>query len=155
MGKEAMPLDKTGQNRETEVWQRVNGCCPPEGGDIRPLLLAAAETLGAYRQLAQLLTGGKRERMKGLLAVSRRSLEGLRGIQRMSGYPAEKLRTAAIPGESARRLLERSYHRALRQMTEYTARMLDPDYGTVFRTLADRERDAAVVLAELIGGLEE
>ena len=38
-------------------------------------------------------------------------------------------------------------------MTEYTARTLDPDYAVVYQGLADREREAAMILAELIGNM--
>lgn len=143
------------EEQEQKIWQRVAGGMRQENSDIRPLLLAAAEGVAAYRQLSGLLTGRSRERMRGLLATAQRSLEALKGIQTMSGHPAGALRTVPVPKESPRRLLERSFHRSLRQMTEYTARALDPEYGVVYQMLADREREAAAVLAELIGGLEK
>lgn len=142
------------EQRENPVWQRVWNGQMPEGGDIRPLLLTAAESLAVYSQLAQTLTGKQRATAAGLRDMARRSLEALKGIQSLSGHPAGNLRTPPVPKEPARRLLEKSYHRALRQMTEYTARSLDPEFGVVYQSLGDRERTAAVLLAQLIGAAE-
>ena len=75
----------------------------------------------------------------------------LKGIQTMSGQPAGNLRPQPVPKEPVRRLLEKSFYRCGRLMTEYTARALDPDYAVVYQGLADRERETAMILAELIG----
>ena len=147
-------MEKLDPNRELQVWQLVAAGPKPEGGDIRPLLLAAAESAAVYRHLMGLLTGKSRERIKTLYRGAWRSLEALKGIQLMSGHPAGNLRTPPIPRELPRRLLEKSFHRALGQMTEYTARTLDPEFGVIWQGLADRERETVMILAELIGGME-
>lgn len=149
-----MPLEERNCDGELRVWQRVNDCRLPESGDIRPLLLTAAESVAVYAHLAQVLTGKQREVMTRLQEAARRSLHVLQGIQSMSGHSAGNLRPVPVPKERPRLLLEKSYHRALRQMTEYTARSLDPEYGMVYHGLADREREAALALAELVGGLK-
>jgi hypothetical protein len=148
-------LEKLDLDRETRIWQRVSACKAPEVGELRPLLLSAAETVSTYRQLVGMLTGRSREQMKGLLTVAQRSAAVLKGIGRMSGQPPEDMKTLPGQREPAARLLKKSYYRALRQLTEYTARTLDPDYGVVYRSLADREQEAAVVLAELIGRIDD
>ena len=139
------------EQRENPVWQRVWNGQRPESGDIRPLLLTAAESLAVYGRLVQTLQGRQRETAAELRDMARRSLDALKGIQSLSGHPAGKLRTPPVPKEPPRRLLEKSYHRALRQMTEYTARSLDPEFGVVYQSLGDRERSAAVLLAQLLG----
>lgn len=144
------------ERQEQQVWQRVMcGRGPEGGGDIRPLLLAAAEGAAVYRHLAGLLTGKQRQRMQKLADTARKTVEALKGIQILSGYPVGKLRTLPVPGDTPRRLLEKCYHRAVRQMAEYTARSMDPEQGIVWQRLADREREAAVILAELIGSMEK
>ena len=149
-----MFLEKFDPNRELQVWQRVTGGLMPGDSDIRPLLLMAWESAAVYRHLLGLLSGKQRERMKKLQEQAVRSVDSLKGIQAMSGQPAGNLRPQPIPKESARRLLEKSFHRSGRLMTEYTARTLDPEYGVVYQNLADRERKAGLVLAELIGNME-
>lgn len=142
------------EEQERKIWQRVTGGMRQENCDIRPLLLAATENAAVFGHLAGLLSGKPRERMRGLRELAGRTLDGLKGIQAMSGYPAGDLRPPLIPREPARRLLEKSYHRSRQLITEYTARMTDPEYGVVYQTLADRERETAAVLAEVIGSLE-
>ena len=149
-----MVLEKQPQDREMEVWQRVNSCRFFEGGDIRSLLLAAEESVAVYAHLSRALTGKQREIMVRLQETARRSLHVLRGIQSMSGYSMGDLRPAPVEKERPRQMLEKSYLRALRQMTEYTARSLDSEYGVVYQGLADREREAAMALTELIGSLK-
>lgn len=148
-------MEKFDPNRELQVWQRVAQGPTPGSGDIRPLLLSAWESAAVFRHLLPLLTGRQRDRMKALQALAQQSVEALKGIQTLSGNPAGKLQPPPIPKEPARRLLEKSYHRSLRLMTEYTARGLDPEYGTVYQGLADREREVGMLLAELIGGMEK
>lgn len=148
-------MEKFDPNRELQIWQRVAGGPQPENGNIRPLLLAAVENAAVLRHLTGLLTGKARERMKPLQEGAQRSVEALKGVQKLLGHPAGDLRPPLIPKEPPRRLLEKSFHRTLRLMTEYSARVLDPEYGVVYQALADRERKAAAVLAEVIGGLEK
>ena len=148
-------MEKFDTDRELRVWQRVTGGPQPENGDIRPLLLAAVENASVLRQLTGLLTGKARERMRSLQEGAQRSVEALKGIQKMLSHPAGDLRSPLIPKEPPRRLLEKSFFRTLRLMTEYTARTLEPEFGVVYQALADREREAAAVLAELMGSLEK
>ena len=148
-------MEKLDPNLEAQVWRRITGQPQPERGDLQPLLLIAWEQAQVLRQVTGLLSGKTRERMKGLSGSAVRSVEAIKGILLMSGQPAGKLRPQPIPRELPRRLLEKSFHRTLRMMTEYSARALDPEYGVVYQALADRERKAAAVLAEVIGGLEK
>lgn len=149
-----MSLEKFDPNRELQVWQRVTDGFRPGDSDMRPLLLMAWESASVYRHLLGVLSGKQRERMKKLQEQAMRSVESLKGIRAISGLPGGALQPLPIPKEPARRLLEKSFHRCRRLMTEYTARMPDPEYGIVYQGLADREREAGLVLAELIGSLE-
>lgn len=147
-------MEKLDPKMEAQIWQRVIGKPQPTNEQIRPLLLMAWESVGVYRQLMGQLTGKKQERMKQLHERSARAVDCLLGIQTMSGIPSGKLRPQPVPKESARRLLEKSYHRSLRLMTEYAARVAMPEFGTVYQHLWDWEKETCAVLAELIGGLE-
>ena len=144
-------MEKLDPNRQLQVWQRVAAGPQPQGGDLRPMLLNAAETVAVYRHLLGQMQGKPRQQIKQLLQMAQNTLHCLRGIQSMSGYPAGNLRTPPVPKELPRRLLEKSFHRAGRQIAEYTARTLDPEFGTVWQGLADREREAVMLLAQMIG----
>ena len=147
-------MEKFDPNRELQVWQRVTEGFRTGDSDIRPLLLAAWESASVYRHISGLLSGKQRERIKKLQLQAMRSVEALKGICAMSGQPAGTLRPQPVSKEPVRRLLEKSFHRCGRLMTEYTARALDPEYGVVYQQLADRERETGMTLAELVGSME-
>lgn len=149
-----MGLKKLDPNQELQVWQRVMGGPQPGNEDIRPLLLTAWESAAVYRHLTGLLPGKQRERVRMLQEKAMGAVEALKGIQAMSAHPAGKLQPPPIPKEPARRLLEKSFHRSRWLMTEYTARTPEPEFGVVYQGLADREREAGLVLAQLIGSME-
>lgn len=149
-----MSVEKFDPNRELQVWQRVKEGFRAGDNDIRHLLLTAWESASVYRHLLGILSGKQREKIKRLQEQAIRSVDALKGIQTMSGQSAGNLRPLPIPKEPARRLLEKSFYRCGQLMTEYTARALDPDYAVVYQGLADREREAGLILAELIGSME-
>ena len=144
-----MTMDKT---REAEVWQRVaegpRSAPGPEG------LLGESAALGAiYRRLAGSLTGPGRSLARKLLAEEEALAACLRGIQVLSGGGGERLRHWEPGKENTRKLLQGCYHRTRRCQGEYAARSLDPDFGEVYRSLAERAGKQCVRLAELLGNL--
>lgn len=147
-------MENIDPNMEQRVWGRVMGKQEPqpEREDLRSLMLAALEAAAAYRYLANALSGKHRERMKGLYEKEQANIACLRGMQLLSGA---NLRSAAMsaPKEAHRKALEKSYHRARRALTEYTARTVDSEFGAVFQSMADREREGLAVLAEVLGSL--
>lgn len=146
-------MDQIDQDIEQKVWQRVLAQPQARSGreDLRSLMLAALETAEIYRLLAGMLTGKARERVNGLWEGEQANAACLRGMQRLSGGTAEKGAALRLPKESARRLLEKSYHRTRRAMTEYTSYLADPEFGVVFQQMADRERAHCAVIAQLLG----
>ncbi len=148
-------MEKPDRNLEEQVWRRIGGQPQPDRSDLRPLLLMTWEQASMLRHLTGLLQGGQRTKTKAVAEAVARSLAAQRGIMAMTGQSAGQLRPVPIPKEPARRLLEKAFHRAGKLMTEYTARSLDPEFGVVWQTLADRERSNVTVLAELAGGLDK
>jgi len=144
------------ENRNVEqVWQRVFAGAPAKREDFRGLLMAAMELAALHRQLTQVLTGSPRERAKRLLEGEQTNVSSLRGMQLLSGggMPSPKALTA--PKEPARKMLEKSYHLTRRALTEYTARLADPEFGAVFGVMADRERQHCAQIAATLGELRE
>lgn len=140
---------------EQRVWQRVRGSGgeQPERMDLRALMLAAMENAAAFRQLTGMLAGKPRERAKRLHEGEQRNIACLKGIHLLSTGAPMKPKAMQIPGEPAGKLLEKCYHRTKRAMTEYTARTVDGEFGAVFQTMADRQREHCAMIAELLGEL--
>ncbi len=147
-------MENLDENLEARVWQRVSNCPRQEREDLRPLLLAAWEAAAAYRSLTGQLTGRQRQRAQSLYDRAMESVAILKGIQRLRGTEPEALRPQPAQKEPPRRALERCFHRCRRLRTEYMARTLDPETGSLFQALGDREAENGLLLARMLGSLE-
>ena len=141
---------------EEQVWQRV--AMREEVGqdrqELRNLILSAAEAAESYRYLAGILPGKGKERAKRLYEEEKVNIACLKGIRVLAGEGREKLAVVPPAKEPAARVLEKSYHRSRRALTEYTARSAQGEFGVVFHRLARREEEHCAVLAQLLGELE-
>ena len=113
--------------------------------------LEAMEAAAVYRKLAGQSSGKRREQLRHLHDMQLEILACLRGIGRLSGCGSGKTAQIAVPEEPAAEALEKRYHCARRGVTEYTARMVDGDFGIVFQHLADLSREECVLLARMLG----
>ena len=143
------------EEQQRQIWQRVSSPMEPTEEDIRPLILEAARSLGVYRHLAAGSSGGQREQIQGLQRLARQTLDALRGIQTMSGHSAGDLHVPSVFGRNPRRILEGEYFSCLVRIREYLSRSGDPRYGGVYRRLAEREEEMALILAQLVGNNAE
>lgn len=142
-------FDKTG---EQQVWQRVFARQEEVmENDLRGLLMGAMEQAAAYRYLAGVLTGKKAERAKRLYESQQAAVACLKGLVMLSGRPGAMPKGAGPSKEPAGKLLEKCYHRSRRAMAEYLSRSAEPEFGQVFRALADREGVRCVLIAEVLG----
>lgn len=145
-------MEERNSYQEQEVWQRV--FAPPRnsaGEDLRRLQLEAMELAAAYRHLSGTMAGRSREKVRGLYRGAKDNVACLQGLGRLSGAGSGKTKTMPVPNMAAEKLLELCYHKTRRTMTEYTARSMEPEFGEVFRKMAQREGEHCVVLAELLG----
>lgn len=139
------------ENVESQVWQRVftPGPTGAQPG-LKGLLLAAREQAAVCRALAGTL---KAEQARELLRREQANADCLRGLLLLAGMEEEKPKPMAVPREPARRALERYCRRARQLVTEYTARYAEPEFGEVFRVLAQREGECLALATELLGKL--
>lgn len=141
------------QDVERQVWQRVfaQPQTKPEGDDLRMLVLSSLEAAGAYRYLSRILTGRARELARRLWEEEQETAACLRGLHRLSGGGKERPKGISAMQDRPDKVLEKCYHRARRTVTEYTARMVDSEFGSVFRRLAAREEEHCARIAQLLG----
>ena len=142
------------ENREAGVWQRVLGS-REDGphGDLQQLQREAMELAAIYRNLVAQFTGRQQEQARRLYLGEKDNAQALAGIGLLSRQQGEALKLWQPGKEPAGKVLERCYHRTRRCMTEYLARSAEPEFGSVFRVLADREGEHCAVIAELLGSL--
>ena len=147
-------MDKQDFTREQEVWQRVQAN-RQEGlkNDLRQLRRESAELAEVYRKLSTQLSGKTQELANRLYRGEKANGAALAGIGKLSRTGGESIRLWQPGKEDPQSLLERCYHRTRRCMSEYLARSADGEFGLVFQTLADREKEHCVLIAELLGSL--
>jgi len=139
------------QNMENRVWNRVLAGPGESGEDLRHLMHAASENAMDYYHLLRRASGRNKEALQRLYDRARVNLNCLQGLQTLRFGTAAKLHPLPQTGEPMGKLLEKCYHRTRRAIMEYTARSAEPEFGAVFAVMADRERDNAALIAELLG----
>lgn len=146
-------MERIDKRAEQQVWQRVrSGELPPRQPEIQTLILAAMENDGAYRRLGTLVAGSLRRRVTELARQNQEDLLALEGIRVLSGGAVHRPRPQSPKGTAAQ-LLKGCYHRTCRAVTEYTARMVDPEFGSLFQTLAHSAQNQALAIAQTLGEL--
>ena len=138
-------------NMENRVWQRILAGPGESGEDLRPLIYTAVENAMEYYHLLQRSSGQNKESLQQLYRRAKMNVNCLRGLQSLRFGPAGKGNPMPGSGDSMGMTLQRCYHRTRRAMQEYTARSAEPEYGAVFQVMAERERENAALIAELLG----
>ncbi len=137
---------------ETQVWQRVfagPGGPPPQ--DLGELLRDSTALAARYSRLMEGTTGKRRELLRQLREGERDNAACLLGISQLAGTPMILPAPPPRGREPAVRVLSQCWHQTQKARLEYMARSAEPEYGPVFRILADREAQHCTWIAQLIG----
>ena len=145
-------MDAQENASERQVWQRVFSPAEQPGSDLRSLRMGAMELAAAYRSLQEILPGKQKEAARRLYEGELANSAALKGIQQLSGQAEELLKIWNPAREPGRKLLERCYFQTRRAMVAYMGRSAEPEFGVVFRALADREARHCLELTQLLGG---
>lgn len=148
-----MCVDANEKSREQQVWQRVfsNQEQGPRGESLGALQREAMELAALYRYLQSVLTGQQREQVQKLYQGEKANGASLRGMTLLLGQREEVLKVWNPAREPLKAVLESCYVKTRRCMVEYMGRSAEPEFGVVFRTLADREAQHCAILTELLG----
>ncbi len=146
-------MERIDPHKARQVWQRVTAPADLslENKGLADLLRTAAETAAWYQALAWALKGKQRELAQGLISRQQETVCCLRGMARIARSPGDGVRIPGPPALPRGKLGPMCYHRAKEALTEYTAWTIDPEFGPVFRTLAQREEENCVSLTILLG----
>jgi len=145
-------MELQGISPEQQVWQRVFSPAEQPGSDLRSLRMGAMELAAAYRYLQGILPGKQRETVRQLQEGELANSAALKGVMQLSGQGEEILKIWNPSREPGGKLLERCYFKTRRAMVEYMGRSAEPEFGVVFRALADREGRHCLELVQLLGG---
>lgn len=145
--------------KASQVWQRVqsqkNQETPAGREDnLAGLIMVEMESAAAYAQLARQMSAKQAAVLQSLSRETQAHASCLKGIHALISGQPPVIRTPVIPGETPWIGLRKGYGRHMRLVREYENRSEDPEYGPVFRVLAQQERDHCRRLLELIGSLQ-
>ena len=147
-------MKKKHAEEEHQVWQRVLAQPgEPPRNDLRQLQQEIMELVGIYRQLLASAAPGHREGLKALLEGEQANVACLKGLAVLSGESREVLKVWNPAKGSRQKLLETCYHKTRRCMIDCMALSPEPEYGVVFRQMADREALHCSRIAQLLGSL--
>lgn len=142
------------ENGENAVWQRVfAGQSSPPPRELEQLVWECADLAARYGLLMERSSGKQRELLRQLREGEQANLAALLGILRLARRAMAPPTPLAGKREPPARVLEGCWHRTRRCLVEYAARAAEPEFGPVFRSLADREAEHCALLVRLLGGI--
>ncbi len=148
-------MEKYDAQKAARVWQRVQAEQPRSATAVELQEMIEEEWLdgSVYAQLARQFQGPIREKLQKMAKDEQTHGACLKGIYTLTtgGHPAMKPRQ--IPPESPQIILRRCYGREMRSLARYEAKSGDPQYGQVFRRLAEQEREHCKMILELLGSM--
>lgn len=141
-------MERYDADKAARVWQRVRG----EGENTLSGLsgMAAAEQ-NAAETFRHLQRQNPQMGAEDLMAECAANAAALRGIARLLGQKAEPVPVSPLPKELPENSLRRCYAGALQMLSNYEKYADHPEYGPVFRELANRKRRHCFHISELLG----
>ena len=148
-------MESFDQEKARRIWERVNGGqnAAPDPNTLTALMAQELTDAALLARLSKQI-GGRGGDLLHLAQGCRQHAGYLRGICAMicKDRPNPAVPTPAVTSASG--ALRTCYVNCLRRMREYEAMSPDPDYGPVFRNMADTSRHQCAALLELIGKVE-
>ena len=137
------------------VWQRVHSQNEesPREGNLQELIMNEREAAATYLRLSRQANPREASVLQRLFREEQTHVACLKGIYTLITGLAPTTRSPQPVSEPMEVTLRKCYGREMRSLKEYEARSDDPEYGHVFRRLAEQEREHCRAVLELIGGL--
>lgn len=138
---------------EQRVWNRVRNQDPRENTELKTLAMDSQEAAAMYRQLLKSRVESHRELGKKLLTTEGEILSCLKGLCLLQTGAPMKLPMVGSVSVDAKGLIRR-YHVAHRNVAEFTARSAEPEWGHVFRKVAELQERQCQTLCQLLGHMK-
>lgn len=150
-------MEKFDNEKARRVWQRVQGTegVPQDPGcNLQELVAREVEDGAMYLQLSRRFQGKDSILLRQMAEQEQSHAAILKGICALT--TGNRPGTSSVPPQtgSVEVLLRRCYGREMQSLAEYERRAEDPQYGGVFRKMAEQEQSHCRILLELLGRLE-
>ena len=135
------------------VWDRVQGAAVPTGDAQSVLNLIAEEMLdaAAYLKLSRRLPPPQAAIARQLSQQEQAHVSCLKGVYTLITGSKAMVPPPPVSDDPPDIVLRRCYGREMRCLSQYEARMGDPQYGHIFRRLATQEQEHCHKILELLG----
>ena len=139
------------------VWDRVQNTTIPtaDAGAILELIAQEMTDAAAYQKLAQRLPPPQANLARQIARQEQSHVTCLKGVYTLITGSKAIVPPPAVSDDGAEILLRRCYGREMRCLSQYEARMGDPQYGHIFRQLARQEQEHCHRILEILGALSK
>ena len=149
-------MDKK-QPDSARVWDRVRSAAVP-APDAQSILGLIAEEMAdaaAYQKLAQRLPSPLAAIAKQISREEQSHVACLKGVYTLITGQKPLVPPPAVSDDGPEIVLRRCYGREMRCLSQYEARQSDPQYGHIFRTLAQQEKAHCHRILEILGAISK
>lgn len=148
-----MDMEKFDPEKAARVWERVQSRQMPELAREDPAVLIreAAALARMYRALAKQIPGADGERLGRMSGECRRCADCLRGIGIIRGGKLGAPQGEDDGRRQSRRLLESCCHRERDLQGALSRQTVDPEWGHIYRRLAEESERRCTAVLELLG----
>ena len=142
-------------DKAQRVWQRVSGNDPSPTETIQALAVAELNEAAVHWMLSQQLQGKERALLRRIFEEDQAHTACLKGIHFFMEDQPLSVRPVLPSPESPVITLRKSYARKLKALLEYTERSGDPEYGHIFRQLAQEEENHCKAILQIVGQIKK
>lgn len=142
-------------NLSDKVWHRVLGTAPPEPEPLLELIHREWSDVSAALYLALRHSGREAALLRQIAQHDQSHAKCLTGIYTLLTGKKPTVTTPAPKWSSTEAALRRCFSEKLRRSELYESHTTNPEYGFIYRLMADQERQHAHSLLELLGSQKE
>ena len=147
-------MDYYDSEKAQRVWQRVSGKDAPPLQSIQALASAELNEAAVHWMLSQQLQGKERALLRRIFEEDQAHTACLKGIHFFMEDQPLSVRPVLPSPEAPVLALRKSYARKLKALREYTERSGDPEYGHIFRQLAQEEENHCKAILQIVGQIK-
>ena len=148
-------MDYYDSEKAQRVWQRVSGKEAPPLQSIQALASAELNEAAVHWMLSQQLQGKERALLRRIFEEDQAHTACLKGIHFFMEDQPLSVRPVLPSPEAPVLALRKSYGRKLQALREYESRASDPEYGHIFRKLAQEEAEHCKNILQIVGYLKK
>ena len=140
---------------EQRVWQRIRGAEQPQEKSMQVLAAAELTEAAVHLMLSQQLQGKEKALLRTIFEDDQNHAACLKGIHYFTTDSTLSVRPVPPAPDAPVMALRKCYARKLRAQKEYESRASDPEYGSVFRQLAEDEGRHCKMILQIAGSIKK